>query len=190
MTEYRSPAEMIDENFDEILEDGKRIRAICDDNEIDLHDFHALLDVHTTMCYTGGVREFYTGRRDIGLKAISMLAGSIESSVEESKPYGDKDIDKLLADNLGRKIAELEKESNLLGKEGFFTGVLEAARKLYASEEYLDSTLDRYFTEILPKMAFYEAEDVERSFADARTRESQASKKILSEYGLDPGQDS
>ncbi|MFP4117735.1 MAG: hypothetical protein ACLFTR_02320 [Candidatus Woesearchaeota archaeon] len=186
MQEYDTPAEMIDENFDEILEDGKRIRAICDDNDIDIHDFHALLDVHTTMCYTGGVREFYTKRRDIGLKAISMLSESIQAlSGDNQNTYDDRDFDKAFADNIGGRIAELQKQSRKARSENFFTGVLEATRQLYESEDFLDRTLDKYFTQILPKMGFYTDEGVERSFEKARERDAQTDKEILSAYGLE-----
>lgn len=184
-TDYPSHSEMLHENFDELLEDGKKIRAICEDTGIDIREFHALLEVHTVLCYTTDIREFYKQGKDKGIKAAEMLMSSLRSPGSSYMSQDEKDIDELLADNIGRSIAQIEKENGSTRTEEFFIGVLEATKRLYESDEYLDSTIDKYFSHIMPKMGFYTEDVVEYSFEQARRRDSERDKEILSSFGLD-----
>ncbi len=183
---YRSLSEMCTENFDQLVEDGKKIRALCDDNLVDPDDFRALFEIHTVFCYDQNVRDYFEENKDIALKVSDAYINAIEhfsmNPGSEINPESSIEDKFMQASASGVAEAQRMDESGLY--ENFFVSVLQVSKRLYESDDFRNEMIDRYFAEVLPKFSSYSEDDVEKAFERARARDAETQSSILEQYGV------
>ncbi|MFW6230625.1 MAG: hypothetical protein ACOC32_01230 [Nanoarchaeota archaeon] len=177
------------QNHDALIAEGMKIRAICDDLGKDITEHMALLEIHTVFTYDTDIRGFFREHKEIALKALDYLLAGLEGR-EHDPAYSEQQgaIESVVPGYMAQ-LRKLDAEASTISRlESLAEDVFATSRKLYADESFLDGHIGTYFSAILPRMDFYDEEQVEYSFERVREKESESQRSLLEQYGIKPEQ--
>lgn len=177
--------EFLSDYFDSLVEDGIRIRAVCDDLEMSYEQFRAIFEIHTVFSYNPQVESFFRENRDSALVALDYLISSVDLS-KSSLDSRFKEIDdavNYLTPDFSETIRECERYINSFHNiDSFIQTNFNISKRLYEDEKFLQTSLELYLSKVMPIMASYDEYKVECAFDSAKEREYKKQKEILDNF--------
>ncbi len=172
--------DFLNENYDDLVQDGIRIRAVCDDLELDYEDFRAVYEIHTVFAYNPNVRKFFSSNRTAALKALDYLISAVDGSVSNSDIH--ENVEEIVP-GLSEKLLECETYMNSFSSvESFAKTNFEVSKKLYSDDSYLENSLELYLSKVMPVMSSYDEYKIECAFDNAKEREYKKQKEIFDTF--------
>lgn len=173
-------AEFLSENYDDLVQDGIRIRAVSDDLQLDYEDFRAVYEIHTVFAYYPNIREFFTSNRNSALKALDYLISAVDGSVSND---GIHQIAEEIVPGLADKLLECENYINSFSSiESFAHTNFSVSKRLYEDEAFLEKSIELYLSKIMPVMTSYDEYKIECAFDNAKEREYKKQMEIFDAF--------
>jgi len=149
--------------FEQYLQAGLKIRAICDDLGYSMEDSQMLLYIHVR-----GADFFLNGDKERAKQTYNLLKPETQEKIKKLELENNEITQAAEKIIVGNDIKNIEDKSPV---PDFFTTQLENMYRLHIDREYLDDLLITYYGKVLPLMDQYDNKKIEEAFARGRARD-------------------